>query len=107
MLPLRYVILCHEGIEDPHFDLMFEWEAGSPLMSVRLDEWPPTPRTVMERVPHHRRAYLEYEGPVSGGRGQVRRVAGGTCSVEMDREDSLVLRLDDGTVLHLPRATWD
>lgn len=31
-----------------------------------------------ERLADHRLAYLEYEGPVSGGRGSVRRLDAGT-----------------------------
>ncbi len=31
------------------------------------------------RLAPHRSAYLDYEGPVSGGRGTVTRVAAGTC----------------------------
>ena len=33
------------------------------------------------RLPDHRKAYLTYEGPVSGGRGEVRRVEEGWCEV--------------------------
>lgn len=30
-------------------------------------------------IADHRLAYLEYEGPISGGRGTVRRIDAGTC----------------------------
>jgi hypothetical protein len=34
-----------------------------------------------ERIADHRRAYLEFEGELGGGRGRVRRVARGTVRV--------------------------
>lgn len=39
-----------------------------------------------ERLADHRREYLTYEGPVSGGRGRVRRVAEGVCGVICEGE---------------------
>lgn len=75
---MRYVILHHTGWIEDHFDLMLETDAESPLLTWRLDRWPdPTTTTPL---PPHRRAYLDYEGPVSNNRGQVRRVAGGSYS---------------------------
>ena len=43
----------------------------------------------------HRRAYLEYEGELSDGRGRVDRVAAGTCSVEVG----------EGSVWHITLLT--
>lgn len=39
---------------------------------------------VAEVLPDHRRLYLDYEGPVSGGRGTVTRWDAGEYSGEMD-----------------------
>lgn len=100
----RYVVLLHKGIPEPHFDLMFEWRSGSDLVTLRLNEWPITPRTLQERLPDHRRLYLDYEGPISGGRGEVRRITSGHCIVEVDQEDSSVVTLDDHTQIRVPRA---
>jgi hypothetical protein len=73
----RYVILRHEGIPEPHFDLMFE-QARSPLLgTLRSPIWPITRPTSLVHLGDHRREYLEYEGPVSGNRGAVRRVESG------------------------------
>jgi len=33
------------------------------------------------RIADHRKAYLDYEGPVSADRGHVRRVDGGACEI--------------------------
>lgn len=40
--------------------------------------------TEADRLPPHRRLYLDYEGPISRGRGSVRRVAGGEAEVLTD-----------------------
>jgi hypothetical protein len=67
----RYVILAHDH-PFPHWDFMLE--AGNVLQTWRLLAEPGPQRTVAaERVADHRPAYLDYEGPVSGGRGNVTR----------------------------------
>ena len=104
MTPLRYVVLRHDGIPDPHFDVMWEQRPGSPLMTVRSHDWPMRDPTRFEALPDHRRDYLDYEGPVSGGRGHVRRVASGTCEVEIEIENAVVVRFDIGLTLRVPRA---
>lgn len=71
---MRYVVLHHTGFGDDHFDLMFERHPGGPLRTFRCPHWPPTVRQPLTPLPDHRRDYLEYEGPVSRGRGSVRRV---------------------------------
>lgn len=80
-LPLRFVVLHHTGVPDPHFDLMLETTPGSPLATWRCRHWPIDRPGALVRLPDHRRQYLEYEGPVSGGRGEVRRVATGTIEL--------------------------
>ena len=84
-MALRYVVLRHEGIAEPHFDLMFEFEPDLPLRTWQSPVWPITKRTRLTPLAPHRPAYLDYEGPVSGGRGHVRRVAGGTFTFETPR----------------------
>jgi hypothetical protein len=78
----RYVILRHEGIRDPHFDLMVELAPGALLLTWRSPDWPIVRETNLVKLTEHRRLYLEYEGEISGGRGTVRRVAEGTCALE-------------------------
>jgi hypothetical protein len=41
-------------------------------------------------------AYLDYEGPVSGGRGRVERWDGGTYTLQDETERRIELRLDGG-----------
>jgi hypothetical protein len=78
--PLRFAILHHTGYGPAHYDLLLERSPRSPLVAFRLPVWPITHRTRITPLKDHRREYLEYEGPVSGDRGQVRRVAEGTCA---------------------------
>lgn len=80
----RFVVLKHDWPE-PHRDLIFE--PRNVTGAERLPTWAlypertdedffPTDRTLAGRaVPlePHRRAYLDYEGPVSGERGSVER----------------------------------
>lgn len=74
----RFVVLLHEKKEDVHWDLMLE--AGDALATWAM---PPRPLPLesltvrARRLPDHRRAYLDYEGPVGGDRGTVRRVDSG------------------------------
>ena len=83
MSPLRYVVLHHSDVDEPHFDLMFETLPGSMLATWRSAEWPIDGATPLTRLRDHRRLYLEYEGDLSGDRGTVMRVAEGTCQVEV------------------------
>lgn len=77
---LRYVVLHHFCVPEPHFDFMIESKPGGPLFTWRCFYVPTEIAvTTAVRLPNHRAIYLDYEGPVSGGRGRVTRVAGGRC----------------------------
>ena len=76
----RFVILQHDW-RGPHSDLMLEDPAVG-----RLRTWAVRPPIDLEaesterlvaRLPDHRLAYLDYQGPISGGRGTVLRLARG------------------------------
>ena len=101
--PLRYVVLFHDGIERPHFDLMFETAPGSKLATWRSSEWPVSERATLEPLAEHRREYLTLEGPLSGNRGAVRRVAEGRHRTLEDAPSVLVVELEHGQVIRLPR----
>ncbi len=89
---LRFVILDHDH-PAPHFDLMLEQHG-------RLRTWrihgPPDSEIDLHAEPlgDHRIDYLEYEGPVSGGRGRVLRWDAGTYELLADSADGLRLRLN-------------
>jgi hypothetical protein len=72
----RFVILEHDH-PFRHWDLLLE--AGDVALTWRLLRPPlPDEPIAAERLPDHRLMYLDYEGPVSGDRGTVNRVASGT-----------------------------
>ena len=79
----RFVILHHVVAGGEHWDLMLEH--GGNLLTWQLAREPidatslPIPA---KRIADHRSAYLEYEGPISGGRGQVVRVDHGIVNFE-------------------------
>jgi hypothetical protein len=83
---LHYAILRHEGIANPHFDLMFETTPGSELATWRSPTWPIETEATLTRLKDHRRDYLSYEGPISGDRGHVRRVESGVYHLKKRAE---------------------
>ena len=94
---LRYVVLRHEGVPEPHFDLMIEHGAAHGLMTWRSPVWPIHQTVQLQALGEHRRDYLDYEGPVSGGRGYVRRVAAGTYLLSIDEQrQTLTLEFQTG-----------
>lgn len=75
------VLLLHEGHGATHIDFLIERDGG-PLVTFRA----PVGLSLLledgreaafdaERLPEHRRVYLDYEGPISNNRGSVRHVA--------------------------------
>ncbi len=87
----RFVVLehVHQGV---HWDLMLErgdvlatWSVGSPIVPGR--------DLAAARLADHRLAYLDYEGPVSGDRGVVRRVAAGRYRVRQWDGDTVSVTL--------------
>src|SRR5262245_45239102 len=71
----RFVVLEHDHPE-LHWDLLFE--VGAVLWAWRLRApLAPGVTVAAERNFDHRLLYLDYEGPVSGGRGVVHRWAHG------------------------------
>lgn len=85
----RFVVLFHtHPVDGDHYDLMFE--DGPALATWRVPR-PPEQTTrdaplACNRIGDHRRDYLDYEGPVSGNRGFVKRHDAGMCIVS-DRSD--------------------
>ena len=97
----RFVILEHvlpaDANRATHWDLMFErssdlatWALSGPpdqVTAIRADE-----------LPAHRRCYLDYEGPISGGRGSVRRWDFGTYRWESHSDTEIAGSLQGGRV---------
>jgi hypothetical protein len=105
----RFVILEHDH-PTRHWDLMLE--AGAVLRTWRLTT-PPEPGREVEAIPSfdHRLLYLDYEGPVSGNRGTVRRWDAGTFEWETETPERAEFRLDGSRVagpaiLQRHGSTW-
>ncbi len=79
----RFVILHHQVAGGEHWDLMLE--RGEVLLTWQLPHEPVNSSTLpmpASRIGDHRKAFLEYEGPISRDRGQVSRVDAGTVDFE-------------------------
>ena len=75
-----FVIHEHSGFGPTHFDLMLEdgpalatWQI--PISPFEIGQEASISAT---KLPDHRRQYLDYQGPISGNRGEVRRLDKGT-----------------------------
>jgi hypothetical protein len=94
---MRFVIQHHIN-NNEHFDLMIELENSDKLLVLKissLDINSLLSNTVIkaERLPDHRKEYLEYEGPVSGGRGSVKIFDSGRCRTILYKEDKCEFEL--------------
>src|SRR5262249_53933241 len=93
---MRFVILEHDH-PFLHWDLMLE--AGGGLQTWRLAGTPEPGKSIAATaLGDHRLMYLDYEGPVSGDRGTVKRWDAGTFDVEMATDDARVVVLHGGRV---------
>lgn len=87
----RFVILEHDH-PTLHWDFMLE--AGDVLRTWRLDA-PPNPQRAVSAEPSfdHRLAYLDYQGPISGGRGVVHRWDAGSFTWLSEVPDAVTVQL--------------
>lgn len=93
----RYAILHHEMPTDrgrpTHWDFLLE--SGDVLRAWALDAEPGVGRTIAARpLVDHRKAYLDYEGPVSDDRGRVTQWDAGTYRLANETGRQLVVTLD-------------
>lgn len=88
----RYVILEHDH---PHLHWDFMLEGGPKLRTWRLEEVPALGKSIeATSLGDHRPLYLDYEGPVSNGRGNVTRWDAGTFTWRIDNEEEVVVNLE-------------
>lgn len=95
-----FVLLEHDTGAGVHWDFMLAIADQEKLATWRLLQNPlehPT-GVAAERIGDHRRIYLDYEGDIGGGRGQVRRLDRGAAAVEIFTEREARLNLE-GTCL--------
>jgi hypothetical protein len=116
----RFVVLTHDH-PFLHWDLMLE--EGDVLRTWRLKKQPDEQGPIRaEALGNHRLAYLDYEGPISGGRGTVERWDAGTYKTLESTGNRLVVRFAGKklvgvapfrrlahvwTFWRLPLKTWD
>ncbi len=93
-MPNRFVILHHRVGGSEHWDLMLEH--GGVLLTWQLFTEPVDASCLpmkAKRIGNHRKAYLDYEGPISNDRGYVQRVDSGVMHLKefTDRQVSVEL----------------
>lgn len=99
---VRFVILHHHQGDGEQKDHQFKehWdfmiEQAETLATWQLFENPtqnPNSEIQAKRIADHRKAYLEYEGPVSQNRGQVQRIESGICVVRESTPTNWIIEL--------------
>lgn len=94
--PGRTVLLRHYLPDRSwHYDWLIEPPGGDepervPTLRLRIRPDEASGPFAAALLEPHRRAYLTYQGPVSGDRGAVRRIASGTCTALAETERGLV-----------------
>ena len=92
----QFVLLQHDHPE-LHWDFMLE--SGDVLLTWRLDQIPGELAEIeAQALPDHRKAYLDYEGPVSGDRGSVVRIDRGSFELLKSSVGGLTVRLNGDRV---------
>lgn len=87
----RFVLLAHDW-PTPHLDLLLERDGVLKAWRLPADFDPRTSATA-EAVADHRVHYLDYEGPVSDGRGDVARRDAGGLTWELVEDGRAVVAL--------------
>ena len=91
----RFVILRHDNTAGTHWDFMLEF--GPVLRAWALQDEPMmgVPGNIIEAaaLPDHRLAYLDYEGPVSGGRGRVECCDSGSIQIVEISDEQITVDL--------------
>jgi hypothetical protein len=88
----RFVILRHDSPRGAHFDFMLE--ADDALKTWALPRPPEVGMEIdCEALADHRLAYLDYEGPISAGRGSVARWDEGDYTLECRSEAEWIVNL--------------
>ena len=102
----RFALLRHDVPHDfgrpSHWDLLLEreevcWAWALEVLPRRLltAEGPETADAL--RLTDHRKHYLDYEGPVNGHRGSVRRELSGRCEWLEESDSSVRVKLETAT----------
>jgi hypothetical protein len=93
----RFTISRHESPRGLHWDLFLE--TGQVLRTWALPQAPVAGlKMTCEALPNHRAAYLDYSGPISGGRGTVTPWDCGSYNIIEASDRELILDLAGGKV---------
>ena len=116
MVYLATAVLKHESSDGSHFDWMVcdPNRVNGRLWTVRMmvptGLWEAAGKFNVRQIDPHRRVYLQYQGPIGGGRGTVIRVDQGQMHPWIWGKDRRILALSlghfKGTV-HLDRVYGD
>ena len=91
----HFVVLEHDSPRGLHWDFMLE--SGGALLTWELPRPPDAaPLIPAKRLHDHRLAYLEYEGPLSDGRGCVTRWDQGTYTIQTHSHNTWAVELSGG-----------
>jgi len=82
----RFVLHAHSGFGPTHYDLMIEqarslatWQFQTDPSGLADEERQKSSPLPCRQIADHRKAYLDYQGPVSKGRGIIDRIDSGDC----------------------------
>lgn len=118
MATLATVLLRHETVDGCHYDWLLERpdRPEGALWTARATSptwcWLAALTWDLQVIADHRRDYLTREGPLSGGRGRVRRVDAGVVTVQDWSAEriafDLAMRHCRGTVelIHIAGDRW-
>lgn len=98
-VPRRFAILHHTGYGREHWDLLLEQDET--LLAWQLRSFPTSDDdfpVAGVRIADHRKTYLDYEGPVSGDRGQVTAVDRGQLTMISQAPRRIEFVLAGGTL---------
>jgi hypothetical protein len=99
-MALAFVIHEHSGFGPTQYDLMLE--DGPALATWQIPVSPPEigqgQSISATKLPDHRRHYLDYQGPVSGNRGEVGRLDRGTYELLARAEGLWRVKLRGGAI---------
>jgi hypothetical protein len=88
----RFAILQHDSPSGTHWDFLLDMDGS--LRTWALPSMPEVNKEIACRpLPDHRMVYLEYEGPISDGRGSVTRWDAGTFVIERESDAEIVVVL--------------
>jgi len=79
--------------DDPDEHRLITFRCRADPLAHAADARPTRPPWTGDRLPDHRAVYLDYEGPISGDRGSVRRLWSTACEVLEETDHRLRIKI--------------